>query len=166
MESKIKKLIFDILEVVILAMIISFLLIKFVFISVEVEGTSMVPTLSDRDRGISFVITKNISVNRFDIVVVDVGKLIVKRVIGMPNETIEYKDNTLYIDGVKYDEPYLKDVKTGDFKVKLNSDEYYCLGDNREVSKDSRVYGPFTIEDFKATHVLVITPFSNFGFKK
>ena len=162
-----KKVIKDILEVVFSALIISFILMHFFFISVEVEGTSMVPTLHKNDKGISFVITKNIGVNRFDIVVVDVeNKLLVKRVIGMPNEEVEYKDNVLYINGNKYEEDYIKDAVTEDFKVKLSNNEYYCLGDNRDVSKDSRYYGPFNYEDFKASHVLVLFPFEDFGFKK
>lgn len=167
MSDSAKRLIKDILEVVCSALIISFILLKFFFISVEVDGSSMVPTLHPSDKGISFVITKNIGVKRFETVVVDVeSKLLVKRIIGMPNETIEYKDNVLYIDGEVYEEPYLKDVLTDDFKVELKNDEYYCLGDNREVSKDSRFYGPFNYEDFKASHVLVLLPFENFGFVK
>lgn len=162
-----KKVIKDILEVVFSALIISFILMHFFFISVEVDGTSMMPTLHENDKGISFVITKNIGVNRFDIVVVDVeDKLLVKRVIGMPNEEVEYKDNVLYINGNKYEEDYIKDAVTEDFKVKLSNNEYYCLGDNRDVSKDSRYYGPFNYEDFKASHVLVLFPFEDFGFKK
>lgn len=167
MSESTKKLLKDILEIFFSAIIISVILLKFFFISCEVEGTSMVPTLHPEDRGISFVITKNIGVNRFDSVVIDIeSKLLVKRVIGMPNETIEYKNNVLYIDGVTYDEPYLKDVTTDDFKFELKDNEYYCLGDNRVVSKDSRFYGPFNYEDFKASHLLVLFPFSNFGFVK
>ena len=84
----------------------------------------------------------------------------------MPNEEVEYKDNVLYINGNKYEEDYIKDAVTEDFKVKLSNNEYYCLGDNRDVSKDSRYYGPFNYEDFKASHVLVLFPFEDFGFKK
>ena len=167
MNSKIKKVIKDILEIVFSAVIISVILLKFFFISVEVEGTSMSPVLYPEDKGISFVITKNIGVNRFDTVVVDIGnKLLVKRVIGMPNDTIEYKNNVLYINGNKQEEDFLQDTITDDFKVELQNDEYYCLGDNRKVSKDSRFYGAFRYEDFKATHVLVLYPFKNFGFVK
>ena len=166
-----KSLLKDILDVVLGVAIISFILLKFILIPCEVNGTSMYPTLKDEDRGYSFIITRKLGINRFDICVIDPlsvteEKLLVKRVIGMPNETIEYKDNILYIDGVAYDETYLHDVVTQDFKVKLGNDEYYCLGDNREVSKDSRYYGPFTSEEIVATKLFVFYPFENLGVKK
>lgn len=165
-ENKTKRII-ELLESIVIAALICFLLFNFVFIRVQVKKTSMNPTLNDGDNGFSFIITKNIKLNRFDIVVAENDdKLIVKRLIGMPNETIEYKDNVLYIDGVEYEEEYLGDVKTNDFKVELGEDEYYLLGDNREVSKDSRFVGPFSKEDIKASHVFVFYPFKDFGFKK
>ena len=131
----------------------------------------MYPTLKTDQKGYSFVFTKIIGINRFDICVLNVEnsdetKKIVKRVIGMPNETIEYKGNKLFINGEYYDEPFLSDAITEDFKVTLGDDEYYCLGDNRTISKDSRYYGAFKSKDFKATHVFVISPLKEFGFRK
>lgn len=166
-EKKQKSFLLDVLEVVGSTAIIVFLLINFVLIPCKVDGDSMYPTLKDKDFGYSFVCTKNIGVNRFDICVLDVGeKLIVKRVIGLPGDTIEYNDNQLYINGIPYDEPYLVGVTTNDLQVNLGEDEYFCLGDNRNVSKDSRFYGAFTIDDFVATNILVLLPFENFGVKK
>lgn len=161
----------DILEVVIGVAIISFILLKFILIPCEVHGTSMYPTLMDMDKGYSFIITKNFGIDRFDICVikpknVETEKLIVKRIIGMPNETIEYKNNVLYIDGESYKEEYLSDVVTEDLKIVLKDDEYYCLGDNRPVSKDSRYYGPFSSKEIVATNLFVFYPFSNFGVKR
>ena len=156
----------DLLEVTISAALIAFLLTKLVLIPVVVEGSSMEPNLAENDRGFSFVISKNITVSRFDIVVVHIGKghNIVKRVIGMPGETVCFRDNSLYIDGVYQDEPFLGDVNTGDFDITLKDDEYYCLGDNRDVSIDSRYYGPFTKEDFLSSHILVLYPFNRIGW--
>lgn len=164
--KKILKSILDIVEIFAIAAAICFLLFKFVFIRVVVQQSSMMPTLHNNDSGFSFVITKN-NLKRFDIVVADYDdKLIVKRLIGLPNETIEYKDNKLYVDGIKFEEEFLGDVKTDDFIVELNDDEYFLLGDNREVSKDSRVDGPFSKDDIVSSHIFVIKPFENFGFKR
>ena len=161
------ELLFEVVKIVGLSFIFVFIITKFLLFPCSVDGSSMYPTLEDKEVGYSLVVTKLIGINRFDIVVIDQGeKLLVKRVIALPGETIEYKNNVLYIDDVEYEEPYLSDVTTEDFKVELNNNEYYCLGDNRNVSKDSRFYGPFNYEDFKASHLLVLFPFSNFRFVK
>lgn len=157
----------DILEVLICAVIISFILLRFILMPCEVNGSSMYPLLHDKDRAYSFRISKLFGIDRFDICIIDVEeKFIVKRVIGMPNDTIEFKDNVLYINGESYDEPYLDNVKTDDFEITLKDDEYFCMGDNREVSKDSRYYGPFSSKQIIATKMLVVYPFESFGVKK
>lgn len=170
MEDK-KSLLKDIIEVIIGVAIISFILLKFILIPCEVHGTSMYPLLKENDRAYSFIITRNAGINRFDICVIEVNdegkdKLIVKRVIGLPNDTIEYKNNKLYVNGALTNEDYLQEVNTQDLKITLGDDEYYCLGDNRDVSKDSRYYGAFKGEDIKATNIFVLYPFSDFGVKK
>jgi signal peptidase I len=69
---------------------------------------------------------------------------LVKRLIGLPGETVEIRDNKVYIDGKVLDEPYIKEpMMAGDFPlVTLNSGEYYVMGDNRNNSMDSRHFGP------------------------
>ena len=166
-----KSFIRDLFEILLGVAIISFVLLKFILIPCEVRGTSMLPTLLDKDRGYSFILTRNIGIDRFDICVikptnVDEEKLIVKRIIGMPNETVEYKNNVLYINGIEYEEEYLNNVFTEDFVMKLGDEEYCCLGDNRPVSKDSRYYGAFKEDEIIATNLFVFYPFSNFGVKK
>jgi len=159
----------DILESVLIALVIVFICFKFLFMSAIVDGSSMYPTLEEGDRGYSFIITRNIGINRFDICVIDTDKnedLLVKRIIGLPNETIEYKDNVLYINGSEVDEYFLNDdVYTSDYSIVLGDNEYLCLGDNREVSRDSRYYGPFTKEEIKSTHYFVYAPLSKIGMK-
>ena len=162
----------DLLEIAISVAVISFILIKFIIMPCQVHGSSMYPTLKDKERAYSFVITKSFGIDRFDICVVepdlpDEEKLLVKRVIGLPNETVSYKNNQLFINGEYIEETFLgDDVDTEDFNYQLGKDEYFCLGDNREVSKDSRYYGPFTSKQILATNIFVIFPFSEFGVRK
>lgn len=119
----------------------------------------MYPTLHDNDYGVSFIFDKK--VERFDIVVLKHDKdLLIKRIIGLPNETIAYKENKLYINGVLKNENYLdSSVLTEDFEITLQDDEYFCLGDNRQVSLDSRTYGPFSKKDIFSRHIFLISPF-------
>lgn len=166
-----KEFITETIKTVLIAFVLAFLLIKFIMVPCVVEGTSMYPILQENDFGYSFIITRNIKIDRFDIVVIQVGdeensKLLVKRVIGLPNETITYTDNKLYINGEYIEESFLNSsVLTNDFTVTINDDEYFCLGDNRPLSRDSRFYGAFNKEDILSTHMFVIYPFKDFGLK-
>ena len=161
-----KNFVIEFLKDLVVSVIIVFFLIKFVMIPCQVDGRSMYPTLKPDEFGFSFIVTRKLGVKRFDIAVIKLeDKLLVKRVIAMPNETVEYKDSKLYIDGQYIEEDFLDGVKTPDFKYTLGEDEYYCLGDNREVSLDSRVYGPFTSSQLISTHLFVVKPLSEFGVK-
>ncbi len=166
-----KNPILDLLMFFLKAFVLVAVLIKFVFIPCVVNGTSMVPTYREGEYGYSFILTRKLGISRFDTAVIRVDsdskdKLLVKRVIGMPGETIEYMDNRLYVNGAYIEEPFLSDVTTGDLKVTLQENEYYCLGDNRNVSRDSRFYGPFDKKQIVSTHLLVLYPFEYFGFNK
>ncbi len=146
-----------------------YFIINFVFMAVIVEGSSMEPTLHNNDYGLGFILKKNIGIKRFDVVVIKSDKTkynIVKRIIGLPNDVVEVKDNHLYINGQEYEEDYLNDdTYTSDFSVELKDDEYFVLGDHREVSKDSRYYGSFKKEDFLCSGMFIIYPFEHFGYK-
>ena len=91
----------ELLKTLCMALILVIILITFVFMPCVVEGTSMNDTLYEDDFGYSFIISRRIGIERFDIAVIKTGddsssKLLVKRVIGLPGETIEYIDNRLY----------------------------------------------------------------------
>ena len=167
-----KKFIKELLQTVLMAIALTFFLLKFVMMPCVVEGSSMEPILKNKDFGYSFILTKNISINRFDIVVINVGdkeneKLIVKRVIGLPGETVSYVDNQLYINGELVNETFLnEEVKTNDFTITLSADEYCCLGDNRSVSRDSRYYGAFKNDEIVSSHLFILYPLTEFGVKK
>ena len=94
------------------------------------------------------------------------SKLLVKRIIGIPGDTIEIHDNQLYINGNKYVENYLKDGITTGYLVKnIPEGEYFVMGDNRVVSVDSRYdeVGNITIDDITGKVVFRLFPFNKFG---
>lgn len=149
----------------------------------QVDGASMVPTLEDGDQVIINVLaTKVGTVDRFDIVVFQsVDSYLVKRIIGLPNETIELRSDKLFVNGVEVDQPFLdteflksyrEDNRgrqfTTNFKVTLKEDEYFVLGDNRPHSKDSRSseIGNITKDDMVGLGGFIIYPFNRIGVVK
>ncbi len=151
----------------VITIILVLLVKKFVVSPIKVNGTSMMTTLHDGDIMILNIIGYRFDeINRFDIVVVDEGnEYLIKRVIGLPGEEIEYKDNQLYINGKKVKENYGSQV-TEDFKVKVKKNSYFVLGDNRTNSLDSRHFGAFKKDKIIGKTSLIIFPFNRFGEKK
>ena len=94
----------------------------------------------------------------------------IKRIVGLPGETIEIIENRVYIDGERLEEDYettnIDDVGVVDEKLKLAGDEYFVLGDNREQSEDSRDadVGNVKREYIYGKALFVITPGDEFGF--
>lgn len=88
----------------------------------------------------------------------------IKRVVGLPGETIEIKDNTLkiynydYPAGKTFEEPYIKGETEDDLEITLDKDEYFVLGDNREHSSDSRVFGPISRKDIVGRTWVAVHP--------
>lgn len=136
----------------------------FFFSPIRVNGTSMYPTLQDKEFMILNKISLKKGINRFDIVVVqENNKYIIKRVIGLPGESVMYKDNKLYINGKSVEDNYSK-TTTNDFdNVVLGKNEYFVMGDNRAVSSDSRIIGPVNIKNIKGKTNLIIFPFNKIG---
>ena len=148
----------------ILIILVIILIRTFIVTPVRVNGESMDDTLKSKDVMILKKYDK--SINRFDIVVVDIGKeKVIKRVIGMPGEDIEYKNNKLYIDGKKLDNKYGKG-QTNDFVDYCQKGYYFVMGDNREVSLDSRSFSCVSKKQILGTTNFTIFPFSRIGTKK
>ncbi len=136
----------------------------FFYSPIRVNGSSMYPTLQDKEFMILNKIGLQKGINRFDIVVVESnGKYIIKRVIGLPGESVMYNDNKLYINGKVVEDNYSKSETENFENVILKDNEYFVMGDNREVSKDSRVIGPVNIKNIKGKTNLVIFPFNKIG---
>lgn len=138
--------------------------IKFFFLeNIVVVGSSMSGTLENGDFGIADkTIYKLTGVNRFDIVVVDLEDeeiSLIKRVVGLPNEKIEYSNGTLKINDEVIEESFLSNDKknaTGSFTYELGENEYFVLGDNRGNSKDSRIFGSVKGEEISARVFMMI----------
>ncbi len=130
----------------------------FVIDVITVEGISMYPTLNEYHDKVILEKYKQFTddYDRGDIVVVKLeNRNIIKRVIGLPNETIKIKNSDVYINGELLEEPYLDDsVKTyPDMTIKIPSDSIFVMGDNRENSLDSRSIGAIKIDDIMGKSV-------------
>lgn len=137
----------------------------FIATPILVKGRSMYDTLSGNEM---MILNKLAKIDRFDIVVVDEEEddYIIKRVIAMPGETIYCEANVIYVNNKKISNKYAYG-ETEDFdKIKLKANEYFVMGDNREISKDSRMIGPVNKKDIKGTTRFILYPFNKIGFVK
>lgn len=182
------------IKVFVVSAIVILLFVNFVAHPVRVDGRSMYPTLKDGEFGFTNVggVLLN-GVERGDIVVVTMkeeGQKThwVKRVIGLPGDTVSCVNDVVYINGKVLDEtkyidpdyrqslvdkfgyfnkvPNADNTNVEDFEeVKLKDDEYYVTGDNRPYSKDSRYVGPVKKSQIFAKKMLVLLPISDIGVK-
>ena len=149
----------------VLIILIVILVRSFIVTPIRVNGNSMNDTLKNGNLMILKKYEKN-KIDRSDIVVVKArDEKIIKRVIGLPKEDIEYKADTLYINGKEVEENFGKGV-TSDFKDYCAEDEYFVMGDNRNNSVDSRMIGCVNKDQIMGTTNFVFFPFSKFGSVK
>ncbi len=163
----IRELIIDSLKLIIVIIIILFLMLYVVSVT-QVVGSSMSPTLKDEE---VLILNKFqyrfFDIKRGDIVSLDYEdtKYLIKRIIGLPGETVKIVNNQLYINDKIYEEEYLaNDLNYDDFSLtdlgysKIPEDMYLVLGDNRENSLDSREIGLIKKEDINGKISLRIWP--------
>ena len=165
----------EVFEVVVLAVILYFG-ISFAVQAVHVEGLSMYATLDNNDYLIANKIDYRLhSPQRGDIIILrppaDNSKDFIKRVIALPGEKLLIRDSTVYINGHKLDEPYLPEFWTTfnnwpndgtDGRV-MRSNEYFVMGDNRNKSQDSRIFGPISRDRIDGRAWFRIWPLDHFG---
>lgn len=150
----------------IIVVIVAILIRTFIVTPVQVDGESMYPTLDDNE--ILLLKKYDHSYERFDIVVFNYNNSkLVKRIIGLPGEYVEYKNNELYINeekvGFKLD-AYTYDFELSELGFKQIPEDYYLvLGDNRTNSIDSRRIGLIPKSNILGTTTFSIFPFNRFG---
>jgi signal peptidase I len=139
---------FSLIAILIVAPIRIFIAQPFV-----VSGASMQPTFDSKQYLIVDQLSYHIGTpERGEVVIFkyprDTSVFFIKRVIGLPNETVVMDSgkitikNDLFPEGFQIEEPYIKEETDDTFTITLNDNEYYVLGDNRKHSSDSRVWGP------------------------
>ena len=159
-------------------LLLSFLLIHFVAQRTDVNGTSMVPTLEDGDQLIADKVTYRFrDPERFDIIIFPYQyaekTYFIKRIIGLPGERVRIDEQgKIYINGKVLEEHYgleqMVNPGLAAEEITLGDDEYLVLGDNRNVSEDSRYpdVGNIKRKDIIGRAWLRIYPFSRFGILK
>ena len=154
-----------------------YLVIHFVGQRTQVQGDSMEPTLSTEDNLIVDKISYRFhEPERYDIIVFPfLGKeetFYIKRIIGLPGETVEIIENGIFIDGERIEEEYetseISDVGIAAEKIELGENEYFVLGDDRENSVDSRSEDVGNVErkDIYGKAWFVVSPIKHIGFIK
>jgi signal peptidase I len=122
-----------------------FFVFRFIVLPVRIEGYSMFPTY--RDRGINFVYRlayRHSAPQRGDVVGIRMAGpsvMLMKRIVGMPGETVGFEHGRLIINGEEMPEPYMKNHSPALYTppVKLGPDEYYVIGDNRMNSEQGHI---------------------------
>lgn len=177
-----KKLLLDLLDIaktIAIVIALAFLIRYFVFQPFVVEGFSMEPNFTDQEYLLINKVTYRFSAPQRGDVVVFVAPNVpgidyIKRIIGLPGEKIGIKNQNIYINNKLLEEKYLSpDVKTviqndknTSLELTLNDNEYFVLGDNRDHSSDSRVFGPLPKKNIVGKAWFSVYPWQIFGLIK
>lgn len=160
-----------------IVLVLAFVVIHFIGQRTQVSGPSMIPALEDKDNLIVDKLSYRFKdPTRFDIVVFpyyyEEETYYIKRIIGLPGETVQIDNGTIYINGEALEENYGKEEMQysgiADAPIVLGDDEYFVMGDNRNESKDSRdpSVGNIKRSDIIGRAWVRIWPFSKFGVLK
>ncbi|MGM9927494.1 MAG: signal peptidase I [Bacillus sp. (in: firmicutes)] len=183
--TKQKKEIWEWIKALLIAVVLAVVIRYFLLAPIVVDGYSMMPTLHDQDRMIVNKIGYTLGdPDRFDIVVFHApeGKDYIKRIIGLPGDTVEYRDDQLYINGEAIEEPYLDEYKSELFDGGTLTEDFtlseltgqdtvpegylFVMGDNRRNSKDSRHIGFVSMDEVLGKTSIVYWPISDIRIVK
>lgn len=150
---------------------LALVIIIFLYQPVKVEGTSMAPLLSDQERiFINKFVYRFEPIERGDVVVFwyprDLSKSFIKRVVGLPGETVEIRAGHVYINGHADSEPYVpSNYLDGQSypPVRIPPECYFVMGDHRDSSNDSRMFGPVPRQYIYGKAVFAYWPVDHFG---
>jgi signal peptidase I len=155
------------------SVLLAVILIVFIYQPVKVEGTSMMPALTDQERIFINKFTYRFgsgNIERGDLVVfwfpLDRSKSYIKRVIALPGDTVQIESGTVYVNGTQLDEPYVpneyRDRQSLTLKT-VEPDSYFVLGDHRSSSNDSRAWGTVERKYIYGKAVFVYWPLDKMG---
>jgi signal peptidase I len=175
--SNAKGLLIELIQVGLLALVL-YLGITFAIQTVHVEGPSMYPTLDaqGQDYLIALKLPYRFSApQRGDIIITpdpsDPSTDLIKRIVGVPGDRIASRDGKIYINERLLSEPYTNHSEhpedtwpASGQEVTLNSDQYFLMGDNRNHSRDSRMFGPVERDQILAQAWFRVLPFNRLGF--
>jgi signal peptidase I len=176
-DKKMQDGLWDWMKAITFALLLVIIIRFFVFIPLKVEGDSMSPTLAQGN----YLLYETFSdIDRFDIIIFsnEDGQTLIKRVIGLPGDSIAYSEDQLYLNGEPVEESFLgtekqqgMDVFTSDFDLltltgveAVPEGSYFVLGDNRVRSRDSRIFGFVAQTDIAGKAAMVYYPLEDFGF--
>jgi len=150
---------------------LALVIIIFLYQPVKVEGTSMAPLLSDQERiFINKFVYRFEPIDRGDVVVfwypLDRSKSFIKRVIGLPGEAVEIRAGHLYVDSKELQEPYVPAsyLDGGSYPPRrIPPDEFFVMGDHRDSSNDSRMFGTVPRDFIYGKAVFAYWPVGHFG---
>lgn len=167
-----RRIVLDVLEVLIFSLVLSWGLRSSVVEARVIPTPSMLPTIQLQDRVVVDKLFYKVSdIRRGDIVVFDPpltedtkGEQWIKRVIGLPEETVEIKNGKVFIDNVALVEPYVLEKPDYQFgPIQIPKDSYLVLGDNRNNSRDSHYWGVLTADNIVGRAVITYWPLERFG---
>jgi signal peptidase I len=156
------------------SIVLAVIVIVFIYQPVKVEGTSMMPGLTDNERIFINKYTYQLgtdSIGRQDLVVFhypgDPSQSYIKRIVGVPGDTVEIKDGTVYVNGQQLNEPYVPEEYRDRVHARqewvVPPGKYFVLGDHRNSSNDSRVWGFVSRPAIYGKAVFVYWPLEKIG---
>jgi signal peptidase I len=155
------------------SVVLAIVVILFLYQPVKVEGTSMMPALVDQERIFinKFIYRFGIGdIERGDLVVfwfpVDPTKSYIKRVIGVPGDTVEMENGAVIVNGQRLDEQYVIRDRYTMAPFRVEADEFFVLGDHRASSNDSRSWGAVPRRYIYGKAVFVYWPMEKMGVLK